>query len=156
MIWLLLCAIVPAAIALALIAWHKWIAPWRQVEELATEIGRGEQPRTFLVHGGAQAQRIGLRLEKIFQDLKQLDKQIAKRESGMQTIFSAMQDALLVVDSNRQVVLTNPTFRKLFATPEIWMGTPLLEIVRDATLDRAIADAFRGSESVRSELTLDE
>src|SRR5438045_2241839 len=156
MIWLLLCAIVPAAIALALIAWHKWIAPWRQVEELATEIGRGEQPRTFLVHGGAQAQRIGLRLEKIFQDLKQLDKQIAKRESGMQTIFSAMQDALLVVDSNRQVILSNQTFRKLFDAPEVSVATPLLEIVRDPTLDRLLTDAFRGDGPVRCELALDD
>jgi len=155
MIWLLLSAIIASTMALMLIAWRKWIAPWRQVEELVTEIGRGEQPRTFLIHGGAEAQRIGLRLEKIFQDLTQLNKQIAKRESGMQTIFSAMQDALLVVDSNRRVILTNQTFRKLFALPEISMGTPLLEVVRDATLDGAIADAFRGSESVRSELTLD-
>jgi two-component system, OmpR family, phosphate regulon sensor histidine kinase PhoR len=156
MIWLLLCAIVAATIALALIMWRKWIAPWRQVEELVTEIGRGEQPRTFLIHGGAEAQRIGLRLEKIFQDLTQLNKQIAKRESGMQTIFSAMQDALLVVDSKRYVILANETFRKLFALPEILVGTPLLEVVRDATLDRAIADAFLGGESVRSELALDD
>ena len=156
MIWLLLCAIVAATIALALVGWRKWIAPWRQVEELVTEIGRGEQPRTFLIHGSAEPQRIGLRLEKIFNDLKQLNKQIAKRESGMQTIFSAMQDALLVVDSNRRVILTNQMFRKLFALPEISVGTPLLEVVRDATLDGAIADAFRGSESIRSELTLDD
>ncbi len=122
MIWLLLCAIVAATIALALIARRRWIAPWRQVEELVKEIGRGEQPRTFLIHGGAEAQRIGFQLEKIFHDLKQLDKQIAKRESGMQTIFSAMQDALLVVDSNRRVILTNETFRKLFALREISTG----------------------------------
>jgi two-component system phosphate regulon sensor histidine kinase PhoR len=155
MIWLLLCAIVAATIALALIAWRKWIAPWRQVEELVTEIGRGEQPRTFLIHGGTEAQRIGLRLEKIFNDLKQLSKQIAKRESGMQTIFAAMHDALLVVDSKRYVILANETFRKLFALPEISEGTPLLEIVRDATLDRVINDTFDHSGPVRSELTLD-
>ncbi len=155
MIWLLLCAIVAATIALALIAWRKWIAPWWQIEELVTQIDQGERPQTFLVHGGAEAQRIGLRLEKIFRDLTQLNKELAERESGMQTIFSAMQDALLVVDSNRRVILTNQTFRKLFALPEISMGTPLLEIVRHATLDGAIADAFRGNESVRSELTLD-
>ena len=155
MIWLLLCVIVALTIAAAFIAWRKWIAPWREVEELVTEIGRGEQPRTFLIHGGAEAQRIGFQLEKIFHDLKQLDKQIAKRESGLQTIFSAMQDALLVVDSNRRVILTNQTFRKLFELREISPGTSLLEVVRGATLDRAIADAFRGSESVRSELTLD-
>ena len=155
MIWLLLCAIVAATIALALIAWRKWIAPWREVEELVTEIGRGEQPRTFLIHGGAETQRIGLRLEKIFNDLKQLNKQIAKRESGLQTIFAAMHDALLVVDSKRYVILANETFRKLFALPEISEGTPLLEIVRDATLDRVINDAFDHGGPVRSELTLD-
>jgi len=155
MIWLLLSAIVASTMALVLIAWRRWIAPWRQVEELVTEIGRGERPRTFLIHGGAEAQRIGLRLEKIFNDLKQLSKQIAKRESGMQTIFSAMHDALLVVDSKRYVLLANETFRKLFALPEISEGTSLLEIVRDAALDRVINDAFDHGGPVRSELVLD-
>src|SRR5882724_6738211 len=155
MIWLLLCAIVALAVALALIVWRKWIAPWREVEELVTQIGRGERPRTFLIDGGAQAQRIGLRLEKISEDLQQLNKQIAKRESGMQTIFSAMHDALLVVDSTRHVILANETFRKLFALPEISEGTPLLEIVRDATLDRVIDDALDHGGPVRTELALD-
>src|SRR5438093_9807585 len=155
MIWLLLSAIIASTMALVLIAWRKWIAPWRQVEELVTEIGRGEQPRTFLIHGGAETQRIGLRLEKIFNDLQQLNKQIAKRESGMQTIFSAMHDALLVVDSKRHVILANKAFRNLFALPEISEGTPLLEIVRDATLDRLIDDALNRGAPVRSELALD-
>ena len=155
MSWLVLCVFVAVAIAVALIAWRKWIAPWREVEELVTQIARGERPRTFLVHDGAQAQRIGLRLEKIFHDLKQLDKQIAKRESGLQTIFFAMQDALLVVDSDRRVVLANEAFRKLFALPEISSGTPLLESVRDVTLDRVIGGAFGGDQPVRSELAMD-
>jgi len=105
--------------------------------------------------GSAPARRIGFQLEKIAGDLEQLHKQIAKRESGMQTIFSAMQDALLVVDSNRQVILPNPTFRKLFDAPEISVATPLLEIVRDPTLDRLLTDAFRGDGPIRCELTLD-
>ena len=155
MIWLLLCAIVATTIAIGWLAWRTWIAPWRQVEELVTEIERGERPRTFLIDGGAQAQRIGLRLEKVSEDLQQLNKQIAKRESGMQTIFSAMHDALLVVDSKRHVILANKAFRNLFALPEISEGTPLLEIVRDATLDRVIDDAFDRGALVRSDLVLD-
>ena len=108
------------------------------------------------MEGSAPAQRIGFQLEKIADDLEQLKKQIAKRESGMQTIFSAMHDALLVVDSNRQVILTNQTFRKLFDAPEIPVATSLLEIVRDPMLDRLLTDAFRGGGPVRCELTLDE
>src|SRR5262249_55489707 len=99
---------------------------------------------------------IGLRLEKIVGDLEESQKQIAEGESGMQTIFSAMQDALLVVDSNRRVIFTNRTFRKLFDSPEISLATPLLEIVRDPTLDRLLTDAFRDDGPVRCELALDE
>src|SRR5438128_3563544 len=155
MIWLLLCAIIASTGVLALMAWRKWITSWRQVEELVDQIARGERPRTFLVHGSVQAQRLGLRLEKVSEDLQQLNKQIAKRESGMQTIFSAMHDALLVVDSKRHVILANKAFRNLFALPEISEGTPLLEIVRDATLDRVIDDAFDRGAPVRSDLVLD-
>ena len=141
---------------IAFVVWRKWIAPWRQVEEVITQIGRHERPRTFLIEGSAPAQRIGFQLEKLVNKLEQLQKQIAKRESGMQTIFSAMHDALLVVDSNRQVILTNQTFRKLFDAPEISVATPLLEIVRDPTLDRLLIDAFRGDGPVRCELTVDD
>src|SRR5258708_21542454 len=108
------------------------------------------------MEGSAPVQRIGFQLEKIVSELEQLQKQIAKRESGMQTIFSAMYDALLVVDSNRQVILTNQTFRNLFGAPEISVGTSLLEIVRDPTLDRLLTDALRGDGPVRCELALDE
>ncbi len=155
MIWFLLGAIIALTAALALMAWRKRLASWRQIEELVDQIARGERPRTFLVQGGVQAQRLGLRLEKVSEDLQQLNKQIAKRESGMQTIFSAMHDALLVVDSKRHVILANKAFRKLFALSEISEGTPLLEIVRDATLDRLIDDALNRGVPVRSELALD-
>src|SRR5215469_9057457 len=156
MFWFVFVLICIALGGIVFIVWRKWIAPWRQVEQVITQISRGERPRTFLLEGSAPAQRIGFQLEKIVSDLEQLHKQIAKRESGMQTIFSAMQDALLVVDSNRQVILTNETFRKLFDAPEISLATPLFEIVRDPTLDRLLTDAFRDDGPVRCELALDE
>jgi two-component system phosphate regulon sensor histidine kinase PhoR len=153
--WLVIILVCVSLGCTAFVVWRKWIAPWRQVEDVITQIGHGERPRTFLMEGSAPAQRIGFQLEKIVGDLEQRQKQIAKRESGMQTIFSAMQDALLVVDSNRRVILTNQTFRKLFDAPEISLATPLLEIVRDPTLDRLLTDAVRGDGPVRCELTLD-
>ncbi len=155
MTWFVIVLICIAFGCIAFVVWRKWIAPWEQLEQVITQIGRGERPRTFLMEGSVPAQRIGFQLEKIVNELEQLQKQIAKRESGMQTIFSAMHDALLVVDSNRQVILTNQTFRKLFDAPEISVATPLLEIVRDPTLDQLLTDAFRGDGPVRCELALD-
>ena len=156
MSWLIAVLICGAVAVIAAMVWRKWIVPWRQIEDVITQIGRGERPRTFLMEGSAPARRIGFQLEKIVDDLEQRQKQIAKRESGMQTIFSAMQDALLVVDSSRRVILTNETFRKLFEAPPISVATPLLEIARDPTLDRLLTDAFRGAGPVRCELVLQE
>src|SRR5947199_4570545 len=144
MCWLVVCLIVGLMAVVAFVAWRKWIAPWRQIEEVVTQIERGERPRTFLLEDGGRAQRIGFRLEKIFSELEQLNKQSAKRESGLQTIFSAMQDALLLVDSNRQVILTSETFRKLFGVVEISVAIPLREIVRNPTLEGVLTDAFAG------------
>jgi two-component system, OmpR family, phosphate regulon sensor histidine kinase PhoR len=152
MFWFLLCAIVGWTIVIAWIAWRNWIAPWRQIEQLVRQTARRETPSTFLVGGAATSRRVGLALENIFQHARELDKQIAKRESGTQTIFSAMQDGLLVVDSDRRLILANETFRKLFVLPDTSAGAPLLEIVRDPTLDRLIADALRAGEPRRTEL----
>ena len=156
MSWLIVVLVCTAWGAIGWLLWRKWIAPWRQIEEVVTQIERGERPRTFLIQDGGRSQHIGFRLEKIFNEMEQLNKQIAKHESGMQTIFSAMQDALLLVDSNRQVILTNETFRKLFGVVEISVAMPLLEIVRNPTLEGVLTSAFAGDGPVGVELALDD
>jgi two-component system phosphate regulon sensor histidine kinase PhoR len=140
--------------AIGLSIWRKWIAPWREIDRLVRQVGRGEQPRTFLIEGSTEARRVGVALEEILERQRALDKQIAKRESGTQTIFSAMQDGLLVVDSDRRFVLANETFRSLFSLPSVSKGTPLLEVVRDPGLDQVIADTLQSARPSRSEFFL--
>jgi two-component system phosphate regulon sensor histidine kinase PhoR len=65
-----------------------------------------------------------------------------------------MQDGLLVVDKNLRVTLVNQAFRNLFGLPEIPLGTPLLDVVRDATVDRLIAQTLRAGKAMQSELIL--
>ena len=152
--WLILCIICIISAAIALVVWQKWIAPWPQIDQLVCDIVHGEEPRTFLVNGGIQAQRVGLALENIFRRQQQLAEQIAGRESGTQTILDVMQDGLLVVDSHRRVALSNPAFEKMFELRDGSVGAPLLEVVRHATLDRLIADTLRSGQPMRTELSL--
>ena len=152
--WLILGVIYILFAATAAVVWQKWIAPWRQIERLARQIAGGERPRTFLVDGGPEPQRVGLVLENIFARQDELGRQIAGRESGTQTILRAMQDGLLVVDKGLRVTLVNQAFRKLFGLPEISLGTPLLDVVRDATVDRLIAETLRTGNATQSELIL--
>jgi two-component system phosphate regulon sensor histidine kinase PhoR len=154
MSWLFLGVICVVFATIALVAWRMWIAPWRKLEEIIGQISRGEAPRTFLIDGAAEPRRAGLALEPLFARQQELDRQIAQREFGTQTILGAMQDGLLAVDTHRRIVLMNLTFEKLFGIRNGAVGAPLLEIVRDATLDQLIAETLRTGKALQSELIL--
>ena len=65
-----------------------------------------------------------------------------------------MQDGLLVVDASLRVTVVNQAFRNLFNLPEISEGTPLLDVVRDATIDGLIANTLHTGKATQSELIL--
>jgi two-component system phosphate regulon sensor histidine kinase PhoR len=152
MSWILLGAVVAVAIGFSLVVWRKWIAPWRQIERLVRQVSDLERPGTFLVDGGRRPQRVGLALENILNRQLDLHRQLTERAAGIETIFAAMQDGLLVVDAGRHITLVNETLRSLFAPREIVLGAPLLDAMRDATIDQTIADALREGQARHAEL----
>jgi len=154
MLWLIICIILGATIAFAYAAWRNWIAPWRQIEQLVRQITGGDRPRTFLVDGGKDAQRVGLALENLFTRQQELDQQISKNASGSGTIFGVMQDAILVVDAKLRVTLLNRAFRELFEIRDDSLGAPLIELVRDANIEEILAETFREREARRREMTV--
>src|SRR4029077_4458828 len=103
MSWILLFAVVGSTIAIVYLVRRKWILPWREMEQLVKQVGRGEQPRTFLIDGSGEARRVGVALEEILTRQRKLDRQIGERQSGQKAILSAMQDGLLVVDAQSRL-----------------------------------------------------
>ena len=154
MYWLILGVLCALFAVTALILWQKLAAPWSQIEQLVSQVARGEPPSTFLINGGASQHRIGLALENIFARQQELEHQIAGRESGTQTILGAMQDGLLVVDARSRIMLMNRPFEKLFELRDPAVGVPLIEVVRHATLDELIVETLRTGEVMRSELSV--
>src|SRR5256886_319374 len=154
MSWLLLGLICVLFAWMAVVVWRKWVAPWQQIEQLVARIRDRQRPSTFLVNGGAETKCGGPALGHIFLRPQGLYPHGARRGYGTQTILRAMQDGLLVVDKNQRVTLVNQAFRKLFGLQEISSGTPLLDVVRDATIDRLIAETLRTGKATRSDLVL--
>lgn len=152
--WLLLLVSVGLLAAGGLYLWRNWVAPWWQIERLVRQIARGENPRTFIVNGTVQTQRVALALENIVKRQQTLDKKISEGAFGTQTIFRAMQDGLLVVDAERRITVVNETLGQLFGLREISVGANLLETIRHATLDQLIAEALRTGEARQRELVL--
>lgn len=154
MYWLILGVLCALFAVTTLLLWQKWAAPWPQIEQLVSQIARGERPSTFLINGGPDPHRVGLALETISAHQQELERQIAGRESGTQTILGAMEDGVLVVDARSRITLMNPTFEKLFELRDPAVDVPLVEAVRHATLDQLIAEALLTGEVMRSELSV--
>ena len=152
--WILGAAIVGSTIAAVFLIWRTWIVPWRRVEQLINEVGRGKQPRTFLIEGGKEAQRVSVGLERILRRQRELDHEIGQRESGQRAILSAMHDGLLVVDGQRRLALVNRAFCDLFEIAEDSLGTPLLERVRNPAVERIVGETLRQRKPSRGELII--
>jgi two-component system, OmpR family, phosphate regulon sensor histidine kinase PhoR len=154
MSWLLLAAITGSTIAIACIVRRKWIRPWCEMERLVKQVGRGEQPRTFLIDGSNEARRVSVALEEILTRQRELDRQISERASGQKAILGAMQDGLLVVDGQRRLALINRAFSDLFEIDEDSLGAPLLESVRNPAVERIVAETLLNRKPSQGELII--
>ena len=154
MSWFVLAATAGLIIGVGYLVWRRWIAPWRRVEQLVNAVGRGEQPRTFLIEGGKEAQRVSVGLENILTRQQELDREISQRESGQKAILSAMQNGLLVVDGRHRLALVNPAFCELFGISESSIGSPLLESVRNPAVERIVSETLRQRKPSQGQLVI--
>jgi two-component system phosphate regulon sensor histidine kinase PhoR len=132
---------------------HFWLRPWQELEHLLTRIGRGEQPRTFLLSGPAHARRVGLALEQLLLRQRELDRQVSKDAAEVRAVFSALTDGLLMVDSTQRILICNPAFEKLYGQSPIAAGTPLLDIIRDSDVIEPIRAALDQARARVAEVT---
>ena len=145
---IVLALIIAAAIA-AVVGykiWRRWIDPWRELEELVTAITSSKRPRKFLMTGNRRANALGLALEKFADRQRELELVAAQGSSSLQTILGALPDGLAIVDEKRRLQIVNREFRRTFGLEEEAEGAALLEVVRDAGVDRAVASALESRE----------
>src|SRR4051812_35944857 len=152
--WIWLAALVVSLSAGSWIIWRRWIAPWQLIHELINDIKRARRPRTYLISGASEARRVGLALESVFERQQSLDRQLAERASGTETIMTAMQEGLLVVDTHHRIRLANRAFRELFGLPEKIPVVPLLEMIRNSDIDRLAGETLETGAPNRRELTI--
>src|SRR3981189_174870 len=134
--WFAFSALVAIVLGLAFAVWRKWIAPWKDADELAQAITEGRAPRKFLVSGNPHARRIGLAMEQLTDRRRELEERVREGELSVQAAFGALLDGLVVLDDLRRVRLMNDEFRRIFGVDQGVSGGTLLEMIRHASLDR--------------------
>ena len=129
-----------------------WILPGRELEQVVAALTTERMPRTFLVGGQGRLRGVALALEQLALREGALRTRAQEGEFGVQAIVSALADGLVVADDARHIRLMNDAFRKMFEIdPRTSEGT-LLELVRDATVERLLGEALARGETCRGGL----
>jgi two-component system phosphate regulon sensor histidine kinase PhoR len=140
--------------ATALVAWRRWIAPWKDVEELSQAVVEKRPPRKFLISANPQSRRTGLALEVLTGRQRELEERFREGESSVQAVFGAMLDGLVVVDDQRRVRMMNRESRRMFGLEKAEPGEPLLEVIRHASIDRLVSEAIRARQPRRETIQM--
>jgi two-component system, OmpR family, phosphate regulon sensor histidine kinase PhoR len=151
---LALFGVLAVVLAIGFAVWYKWIAPWKDVEQLADDIVEHRPPRKFLISGNPRARRIGLVLETLTDRRRELEQRVREGELSVQAVFGAMLDGLVVVDDFRRVRLMNREFRRVFDVEEKVSGGTVLELIRHVSVDRLVMEAIRSGQPKRESIQL--
>jgi two-component system, OmpR family, phosphate regulon sensor histidine kinase PhoR len=153
--WWFIVALAAAGLAaIWLWVYRRWIAPWSQAEQLVDAILNHRAPGSFLLSANPSGQRLGLALEKLWNRQRELIERMRESEFSVQAILGAMLDGLVVLDEQRRIQMTNPAFAGLLELEKIETGTPLLETLRDADVERAVTETQRTGEPHRQSLRI--
>ena len=154
MVWLAICFLVAIGGAAAFFIWQRWIAPWKNLEELSNAVVNKSSPRQFLISGNRQSRNIGFALETLVDRQRELEERFREGEFSVQAVFGAMLDGLVVVDERRNVRMMNREFRRSFGIENAELGAPLLEIIHHASIDRLVTDTIRTKEPRRESIQM--
>lgn len=154
MVWFGICLVAAAGIASGYAVWRRWVAPWKDLENLCRAVVERSSPRQFLISGNPQSRSIGLALETLMNRQRELEERFREGEFSVQAVFGAMLDGVVVVDDRRRVRMMNREFRRAFGVEETELGAPLLEVIRHASIDRLVTDAIRVKEPQRESIQI--
>ncbi len=136
-----------------LLRW-RWIGPWHEMENLVNAIVARRSPHKFLMTTNKRANALGLALENLSERQRQLEIAASHGTNTLQSILGALPDGLALVDHQRRIQVVNPQFGELFGVREDATGVGLLEIVRDAVVERAVVEAIESGELRSGTMTI--
>ncbi len=139
-------------VALPILLWYRWGAPWREFDQLTRSMAEGGVKPRLLYTGNSRLARIARRLGELQHERSELEARLDASESRTHAIFDAVLDGVAVLDDNRRIRLANAAMERLFSRRPFTPGLSLLEVTRNADIDRLVAAALETREPQQGDL----
>ncbi len=156
--WLIIGGILTAAFLAVLFgrfALNKITSPILELQRVAIRITNGDLSEKVRFYGHDELADLGLSLNSMTRQLSDSFTMISEEKQKLEVIMDNLTDGILVVDSNLEVILSNPAAIAIFGlkTKNIYQR-PILELLINHHLLELIQEVVRTHQPLESELIL--
>ena len=96
----------------------------------------------------ARARQVYVERAESIARLAELEAQVAQQRAYLDALGETASDALLLLDSNRQIMWGNRMAWQMFDVAESPIGQPFISLVRDSELNQAVVDTLAGQRTI--------
>jgi len=124
----------------------------RQLARLTAQLAAGKPPGSYYIGGTRRFEEVSRNLEGVGARLSQLQREHTKED--LQLLLANMVEGVLMVDARHTVRLANNELLRLFDLQQIPVGRTLLEVLREAQVERIVRRALETGAPLREEIAL--
>jgi two-component system phosphate regulon sensor histidine kinase PhoR len=125
-----------------------------EMTDVAREMADGNLTARTRAAGGDEIAVLGGALDQLANSLSSTVTELRAERDLFTGIMSSMNEGVLVVGSDRRIVLTNPALRAMLLIGPDAIGKSVLQVVRNGDLNQLLEQAARGNaEEVELDLT---
>ncbi|RKX70793.1 PAS domain-containing sensor histidine kinase [candidate division WOR-3 bacterium] len=126
------------ALVLALFSSRSLTRPISRMIKVTQDIARGNFGSRLHLEGGDELAQLSIALNRMAQDLGRLFSEIEMEREKVHTILTSIREGLVVLDSDKKILLANENFNELCGLTENPVGKYFWEALRNVEFNRLI------------------
>lgn len=139
---LILVAAIIVSLAVSLLLMERISRPLQHIAEVAKSYGNGQLGRRIWIDGPDEIKMVGSTLQSMAEQLSTQMNRLETDRSRFSTILETMAEAVILVDTKKQVILSNGEATRRFGT-----GKTLMELIPDSDLLTLCGDILESNEA---------
>ncbi|MCM8792501.1 MAG: cell wall metabolism sensor histidine kinase WalK [Candidatus Omnitrophica bacterium] len=112
--------------------------PLTEMADVAKAYARGDFFKKPSIHSKDEIGELAKTLSIMSEEIKDKIEKIKQEGARFNTVLSSMFEGIIVTDENGQIILMNPSIRKLFSIDSNPEGKRPIEVIRDITVQNIV------------------
>jgi len=154
LVWSAIAAIFLVALALSYWVIRQVVGPVRDIDRAVDAIAQGDFRQRLYVPNRDELGQVASKLNRMCQDIDSRLNQLQANNERQATVLGGMIEGVIAVDRRERVLFANAAAGRLFDfRPALVEGRPLLEVVRNHSLEEAVSAVLATRQPQRLETT---